>query len=116
MTIGSRQRSSSNRSNTSDRRGPPTPQSASRAQLAVPTDLILNDVPGLNSAPSSLLIPSHGTGSPYPLLPAGNTPYSTSPRGRAHTVADANLLQRQQSYRREPTSIMHPHYIPPPPP
>lgn len=120
MTIGPRQRSSSNRSNTSDRgrRGPPTPLSTCRAQLALPSDLVLNDVSGINTASSSssLLTPPHGSGSPYTPLSAGNTPHSSSPRPRAHTFADANILHRQQTYRREPTSIMHPQYIPPPPP
>ncbi|ORX97284.1 hypothetical protein BCR34DRAFT_607328 [Clohesyomyces aquaticus] len=116
MTIGSRQRSSSNISNASDRsarRGPPTPLSANRSNLAVPGDLLLNDVPSISSPPSSLLIPSGGTSSPYPLLSPGNAPYSTSPRGRAHTVADPNLVQRQHSYLTKPS--MHP-YLPPPPP
>lgn len=116
MTIASRQRSSSNISNTSDRsgrRGPPTPLSASRSNLGVPNDLLLNDVPSVGSPASSLLIPSGGTSSPYPLLSPGNNSYSTSPRGRAHTVADPNLIQRQQSYLQKP--VMH-QYIPPPPP
>ncbi|KAF2732820.1 MAP kinase [Polyplosphaeria fusca] len=110
MTIVSRQRSSSNISNTSDRSGrrcPPTPLSASRQNLGVPNDL------DVASPPSTLLTPS-STGSSYQqLLSPGNSPYSTSPRGRAHTVADPNLVQRQQSYLNKPT--MHP-YLPPPPP
>ncbi|KAF2466552.1 Pkinase-domain-containing protein [Lindgomyces ingoldianus] len=119
MTIGSRQRSSSNISNisnTSDRsgrRGPPTPLSANRSNLGVPTDLLLNDVPSVSSPPSSLLIPSGGTSSPYPLLSPGSASYSTSPRARAHTVADPKLVQRQHSYLTKPS--MHP-YLPPPPP
>jgi len=109
MTIASRQRSSSNISNTSDRarRGPPTPLSANRSNLTVP-----NDIGNLGSPPSSLLPPS-GPSSPYPLLSPGLVNHSTSPRGRAHTVAEPNLLQRQQSYRQQ--SAMH-QYIPPPPP
>ncbi|KAF2685847.1 MAP kinase [Lentithecium fluviatile CBS 122367] len=113
MTIASRQRSSSNISNTPDRpdrRGPPTPLSASRSNLGVPNDLQFSD--SLGSPPSSLHPPS-GPSSPYPLLSPGLVNHSTSPRGRAHTVADPNLLQRQQSYRQQ--SAMH-QYIPPPPP
>ncbi|KAF2815447.1 Pkinase-domain-containing protein [Mytilinidion resinicola] len=118
MTIGSRQRSSSNRSNTSDRadrRGPPTPLSAIRTQLAVPTDLVLNDVPGLTNSSSSLLIPP-SAGSPYPSYSNAPPKGSTSPRPRAYTYADSNYLQRQQNYRPESLSMMHPHNIPPPPP
>ncbi|KAF1956457.1 MAP kinase [Byssothecium circinans] len=111
MTIGSRQRSSSNISNRSNRRGPPTPLSANRSNLA-PHDS-RSDPPSLGSPPSALLTPSSGTSSPYTLLSPGNGTYSTSPRGRAHTVADPNLLQRQQSYLQKPA--MH-QYIPPPPP
>ncbi|KAF2106376.1 hypothetical protein BDV96DRAFT_332866 [Lophiotrema nucula] len=115
MTIGSRQRSSSNISNTSDRsgrRGPPTPLSANRTNLGVPNDF---DVSGIGSPPSSLLTPNGGTTSPYSqLLSPGNNTYSTSPRGRAHTVADPNLVQRQQSYLQKQT--MHPYLPPPPPP
>lgn len=116
MTIASRQRSSSNISNTSDRsgrRGPPTPLSANRSNLAVPGDLALKDASAVGSPPSSLLTPNGGTTSPYQLLSPANSSYSTSPRGRAHTVADPNLIQRQQSYLQKPA--MH-QYIPPPPP
>ncbi|CAI6338427.1 unnamed protein product [Periconia digitata] len=114
MTIASRQRSSSNISNSSDRRGPPTPLSANRQNLA-PTDP-RNDISSLAPSPSSLLHPSAGSHSPYPSLlsPSAGSPYPSSPRGRAHTVADPNLLQRQQSYRQQPT--MHQYNIPPPPP
>ncbi|KAF1994000.1 Pkinase-domain-containing protein [Amniculicola lignicola CBS 123094] len=101
MTIASRQRSSSNISNTSDRsgrRGPPTPLSTNRSNLDI----------SLISAPSSLLTPSAGNNSPYPqLLSPG------PPRGRAHTVADPNPVHRQQSYLNKQT--MH-QYLPPPPP
>ncbi|KAF2868941.1 hypothetical protein BDV95DRAFT_609203 [Massariosphaeria phaeospora] len=116
MTVGSRQRSTSNISNRSDRstrRAPPTPLSANRSNLGVPTDLQLRDVPGAGSPSASLLIPSSGAGSPYPLLSPASTPYSTSPRGRAHTVADPNPILRQQNYMQQPN--MH-QYIPPPPP
>ncbi|KAJ4300748.1 mitogen-activated protein kinase kinase kinase [Kalmusia sp. IMI 367209] len=109
MTIASRKRSTSNISNTSDRsgrRGPPTPLSGVRANLGLPE----HDVSTVGSPP--LLTPSGGAGSPYSLLSPGSN-YSTSPRGRAHTVADPNLIQRQQGYL--PQSTMH-QYIPPPPP
>ncbi|KAF2641626.1 hypothetical protein P280DRAFT_317770 [Massarina eburnea CBS 473.64] len=112
MTIASRQRSLSNISSRSDRHGPPTPLSANRSNLA-PHDA-RSEAPslGLGSPSSALLTPSSGTSSPYSLLSPANAGYSTSPRGRAHTVADPNL-QRQQSYRQKPA--MH-QYIPPPPP
>ncbi|KAF2257500.1 hypothetical protein CC78DRAFT_588475 [Lojkania enalia] len=117
MTIASRQRSSSNISNTSDRsarRGPPTPLSANRSNLGVPNELGATDLSGIASPPSSLLAPNGGTSSPYQLLSPSSGSYSTSPRGRAHTLADPNLVQRQQSYLQKPT--MHHPYLPPPPP
>ncbi|KAF2198764.1 hypothetical protein GQ43DRAFT_492882 [Delitschia confertaspora ATCC 74209] len=117
MPIGSRQRSSSNISNSSDRsgrRGPPTPLSISRSNLSVPGDLVLSDV---TSPSSSLLIPSGGSSSPYPSLLSPNTHlYNTSPRHRAHTVAEPNLTQRQHSYLQQATTTMHQYNIPPPPP
>ncbi|PSN62755.1 Pkinase-domain-containing protein [Corynespora cassiicola Philippines] len=122
MTIA-RQRSASNLSSSSDRRRarPPTPLSANRANLGVPSEgLLLNDVPAVNSPPSSLLIPSGGTSSPYPLLSPQHNPYSTSPRARAHTVADPALSQRppQQTFLPPLQSAMHQHQynLPPPPP
>lgn len=111
MTIASRQRSTSNISNPSDlsgRRAPPTPLSAVRSNLGLPD----YDVQSLVSPP--LLTPSAGAGSPYSLLSPGSS-YSTSPRARAHTVADPNLLQRQQQ-NYLPTSAMHQYNLPPPPP
>lgn len=116
MTIVPRQRSSSNISNTSDRTGrraaPPTPLSSHRPNLPLANDLHPLDASNLASPPSSLLTPG-GISSPYPLLSPVSGPYSTSPRGRAHTVADPNLVQRQHSYLQ--SSTMHP-YLPPPPP
>lgn len=110
MTIASRQRSTSNISNPSDRsgrRGPPTPLSGGHSNLGLPE----YDVPNLVSPP--LLTPSGGAGSPYSLLSPA-TSYSTSPRARAHTVADPNLIPRQQNYLPQPA--MHQYNIPPPPP
>ncbi|KAF2011611.1 hypothetical protein BU24DRAFT_398259 [Aaosphaeria arxii CBS 175.79] len=115
MTIESRQRSSSNISSSSDRpsrRRPPTPLSANRFNLGAPGDLHdLSSSAALSS--QSHLSPASGTASPYQLLSPGGPPYNTSPRGRAHTVADPNLVQRHNSYRKKPN--MHP-YLPPPPP
>lgn len=106
MTTESRQRSSSNISSTSDRAGrrdPPGPLSS----RGTPNGLLSPDIPGVTSPPVGNL------GSPYPLLSPPNSALSTSPRGRAHTVADP-LVQRQHSYLQQ-RSAMH-HYIPPPPP
>lgn len=112
MTIASRQRSSSNISTTSDRRGPPTPLSAARSNLS-PNDL-RNLPSSLGPSSSALLSPSPGSSPLYPLHSPAASPYPPSPRGRAHTVADPNLIQRQQSYRQQ--SAMHQYNIPPPPP
>ncbi|KAI9844916.1 MAG: hypothetical protein M1837_005202 [Sclerophora amabilis] len=111
----SRQRASSERSNTAElnsrsaRPASPSPSVSifNRNPTArVPDDLILNDVPSLNvgrSAGSSLLIPSHGTGSPYPTISGSTSPYTqshspSSQRPRAHTSVESNLLL-QNSYR-----------------
>lgn len=120
MPISYRQRSASNISvsNQSDRAGGRrTPLSASRASLnlSIPSDLVLNEVPTVGDSASALLIPAGTSNSPYPLLSPGPNPisYSTSPRARAHTVADPKALQRAPPYRSP--DPMHP-YIPPPPP
>ncbi|KAL8789086.1 MAG: hypothetical protein Q9213_001349 [Squamulea squamosa] len=78
--VASRHRSSSARSNNSDlnSRQTSTPSPSSfphQSGNSVPEDLILNDVPtyGASQATSSLLIPSQGTGSPYPSISSGGT-------------------------------------------
>jgi hypothetical protein len=104
MITENRQRSSSNISNSSDRahrRGPPPPLSTNRTNLNA-----------LASPPNSLLTPLSG-GSQYSLLSPGGAARSSSPRGRAHTVADSNLVQRQHSYA-QPSAMSF--YPPPPPP
>jgi mitogen-activated protein kinase kinase kinase len=104
MTTESRQRSSSNLSSSSDRaarRGPPPPLSTNR-----------NNLSALTSPPNSLLTPLSGS-SQYSLLSPGGAARSTSPRGRAHTVADPHLVQTQQSYLQRPNMSFYP---PPPPP
>jgi hypothetical protein len=100
----SRQRSASNFSSNPDRtarRGPPPPLSTTRSALG-----------GLVSPLNSLLTPLNGPGSQYSLLSPGGAARSTSPRGRAHTVADPHLIQRQQSYLQNSTM----YNLPPPPP
>ena len=107
----SRQRSSSARSNNSDcnPRQVSTPSPSAFAQHqpgAVPEDLILSDVPtygAASNAQSSLLVPSQGTGSPYPAISAGGSPYApssatTTQRPRASTAADPVSAQ-QANYR-----------------
>ncbi|KAF9731653.1 MAP kinase kinase kinase [Paraphaeosphaeria minitans] len=110
MTIASRQRSTSNISNGSDRsarRGPPPSLSGPRSTVGLPE----HDIQNLVSPP--LLTPNGGTGSPYSLLPPGSS-YTTSPRTRPHTVADPNPIQRHPNYSSQAT--MHQYNIPPPPP
>lgn len=104
MTIEHRQRSSSSLPNTSERanrRGPPPPLSTNRNNLSA------------LSPPNTLLTPLSGTNPQYSLLSPGGAARSTSPRGRAHTVADPNLLQRQHSYVQHSAMSFYP---PPPPP
>ncbi|KAI9680812.1 MAG: hypothetical protein M1817_004252 [Caeruleum heppii] len=116
----SRQRSSSARSNNPEPQGrdarTPSPSNYPRVvgSVVVPDDLVLHDVPSYkaaNSSSSSLLIPSHGVGSPYPTISGPNSPYAQpqspfSRRPRAHTSAETNLLQQsgyQPSHRLGPT-------------
>jgi hypothetical protein len=103
MSTEPRQRSASNLSTASDRnprRGPPPPLSTNRSNISA-----------LASPPSSLLTPLSGS-SQYSLLSPGGAVRASSPRGRAHTVADPNLIQQQQNYAQR--SAMS--YWPPPPP
>ncbi|KAI9822430.1 MAG: hypothetical protein M1827_000149 [Pycnora praestabilis] len=106
-----RQRSSSARSNNSDINGrqasspSPIPFTLSQTAVQLPDDLILNDVPSYNvsSSSSSLLIPSYGSGSPYPTISGGNSPYiqmsqQLGARPRAHTSADQEVIS-QNNYR-----------------
>ncbi|KAH8644156.1 MAP kinase kinase kinase [Alternaria alternata] len=112
MTQEPRQRSASNISNPSDpaaRRGP-------RPNRIPHTNLPLPEIPSVTSSPSSSLQPLglSNLGSPYPSFsPGGASAPSTSPRARAHTVADPLTTHRQQPYLDGPA--MH-QYIPPPPP
>lgn len=105
MTIDEpRQRSSSSLSNTTERanrRGPPPPLSPNRNNLSA------------FSPPNTLLTPLSGTNPQYSLLSPGGAARSHSPRGRAHTVADGNLVQRQHSYTQQSAMSFYP---PPPPP
>jgi hypothetical protein len=106
MTIEHRQRSESSLSNTSDRanrRGPPPPLSTNRSNLSA-----------LSPPTNTLLTPLSGTNPQYSLLSPGGAARSSSPRGRAHTVADPNAIQRQHSYVQH--SAMSSFYVPPPPP
>lgn len=101
----SRQRSSSARSNKSDitQRQTSTPSPSHYPQnggIAVPEDLILSDVPtyGNGSAQSSLLVPSQGSGSPYPAISGGGTTYTqgllaASHRPRANTADQTSAQQ-----------------------
>lgn len=106
----------------------------------MPEDLILNDVPtyGANNAQSSLLVPSQGSGSPYPAISGGGTPYTqafaASQRPRASTADQASgqlgsyrpsprsgaghLSNYQQGQRHGSGTAMDPRvpYIPGPPP
>lgn len=134
MTATVRERSGSSQSTASDGRSTQTPpQSKQNAYpAAVPSGLVLEDVPNPRNASSPLLVPpSRGGGSPYPILPNLNTQ-----RPRANTYNEPKLYQTQSSYRqynmtRNAPSVMHAHihpayrpspgqqgqqYIPPPPP
>ncbi|KAL8999624.1 MAG: hypothetical protein Q9169_001584 [Polycauliona sp. 2 TL-2023] len=97
--VASRHRSSSARSNNSDlnprQTSSPSPSPfPHQSGNSVPEDLILNDVPtyGASQTNSSLLIPSQGTGSPYPSISScGGTssfpqPPSSPARPRASTT------------------------------
>ncbi|KAL9026903.1 MAG: hypothetical protein Q9196_004505 [Gyalolechia fulgens] len=140
----SRHRSSSARSNNSDpnARQASTPSPSPYPQHSgstVPEDLILNDVPtyGASTAPSSLLIPSQGTGSPYPSIASGSASSHPQPppspaRPRASTTdlpvgqgiyrsgqRGQNFLGYQQGQRHASTAQAmdsRPPYIPGPPP
>ena len=134
MTATIRERSGSTRSATSDGRTTQTPPQSNRNAYpsAVPSGLVLEDVPNHRNASSPLLVPpSFGGGSPYPVLPNLN-----SQRPRANTYGEPILYQNQGGYSqynvaRNPPSAMHAHihpayrpspgqqgqqYIPPPPP
>ncbi|OBT49003.1 STE/STE11 protein kinase [Pseudogymnoascus sp. WSF 3629] len=132
----SRQRSSSIRSNYSDINRSTSPATRTTNEGgAFPNDLILNDVPTYYTAgnsPSSLLIPSHGSGSPYPSLSASSSifPPGTGRRHRALTAETAppphTIQNNSNSYR--PATRAGPNmpmyqpgqrpggYVPPPPP
>jgi hypothetical protein len=114
MPQESRQRAQSNISNTSDRRGP---ISTPRHHRNPPNSLPQPEIPTVTSPPSSSLTPLglSNLGSPYPQLSPGGAgaARASSPRGRAHTVADPQIPQRQLNYAQGPA--MH-QYIPPPPP
>lgn len=101
----SRQRSLSARSNKSDinQRQTSSPSPSHYPQnggTPVPEDLILSDVPpyGNGNAQSSLLVPSQGSGSPYPAIPGGGTIYTqgllaASHRPRANTTDQTSAQQ-----------------------
>ena len=144
--MSSRHRSSSARSNNSDlnQRQASTPSPSPYLHQPgnnVPEDLILNDVPtyGASHVSSSLLIPSQGTGSPYPSISSGGSSSYTQPppspaRPRAstadvpggqglyrsnHRAGGQNYPGYQQGQRHATTSQAmdsRPPYIPGPPP
>lgn len=101
----SRQRSSSARSNKSDinQRQISTPSPSHYPQnggTSVPEDLILSDVPtyGNGNAQSSLLVPSQGSGSPYPAISGCGATYTqgllaASHRPRANTADQTSTQQ-----------------------
>lgn len=101
----SRQRSSSARSNKSDinQRQTSSPSPSHYPQnggTPVPEDLILSDVPTYanGNAQSSLLVPSQGSGSPYPAISGGGTTYAqgllaASHRPRANTADQTSAQQ-----------------------
>ena len=98
-----RKRSSSARSNNSENsiRLTPTP-SPLNGSINIPEDLILNDVPSYHTSTTSLLIPSQGSGSPYPAISGGGSPYpqshvSTPQRARASTADQSGGQQRGYS-------------------
>ncbi|KZF18873.1 Pkinase-domain-containing protein [Xylona heveae TC161] len=93
-------RSSSARSENSVRTTSPDRPLSEQSSWVVPDDLILNDVPGYNvgASASALLIPSHGTGSPYPSISASHHQSNqnrTSPvhRNRAYSSTDPSKHQ-----------------------
>ncbi|MCJ1470855.1 hypothetical protein MMC07_009502 [Pseudocyphellaria aurata] len=105
----SRQRSSSARSNNSEfnqrQTLSPSPSHYPQNQpgIAVPEDLILSDVPtyGHINAHSSLVVPSQGTGSPYPAISGSGTAHtqalSASQRPRASTADQTNVQGSSRS-------------------
>lgn len=129
----SRQRSSSTRSNYSEINRSASP--ATRTTNEGGNDLILNNVP-TGSNPGSLLIPSHGSGSPYPTISASSSIYprpGVGQRPRAltaettspHTIQDnsyrpatraPSMPMYQPGQRHGPGSSAPGGYVPPPPP
>ncbi|KFY06797.1 hypothetical protein V492_07739 [Pseudogymnoascus sp. VKM F-4246] len=130
----SRQRSSSTRSNLSEINRSVSPATRHTNEG---NDLILNNVPtytaGSNSG--SLLIPSHGSGSPYPSISASSSiyPSGVGQRPRAltgetalHTTQNnsyrpatregSNMPMYQPGQRHGPGSSAPGGYVPPPPP
>jgi hypothetical protein len=102
MTIDSRQRSQSTLDTAADhaaRRRPPPPLFTNRTNLASPS--------------GPLLTPLSGSSPHFALLSPGGSARASSPRARAHTVADPHLIQRQQSYAQHSAMSFYP---PPPPP
>ncbi|KFY26309.1 hypothetical protein V491_01349, partial [Pseudogymnoascus sp. VKM F-3775] len=100
----SRQRSSSTRSNRSE-----TNRTANEGG-AFPNDLILNDVPTYYTAgsnPGSLLIPSHGSGSPYPSISVSSFIYPSvvgrRPRALTAETASPPAIQNNNNSNRPAT-------------
>ncbi|KAL8808759.1 MAG: hypothetical protein Q9200_004044 [Gallowayella weberi] len=106
--VTSRHRSSSARSNNSDlnsrQTSSPSPSPyPHQSGSTVPEDLILNDVPtyGASPATSSLLIPSQGTGSPYPSISSnGTSSYSQPPPSPARPRASTTDLPTSHAFLR----------------
>ncbi|KAI9860167.1 MAG: hypothetical protein M1813_006277 [Trichoglossum hirsutum] len=113
----SRHRSSSARSNGSDiNRNTPSPSNFQQnsTSLGVPEDPRLNELPtynGANNSSSPLLVPSYGSGSPYP--PPYNQTHSQSARPRAQTSVEPSASQ-QSNLRpsTRPGAQMHTTYQP----
>ncbi|KAL8968743.1 MAG: hypothetical protein Q9197_004720 [Variospora fuerteventurae] len=141
----SRHRSSSARSNNSDfnsrQASTPSPSPYQHhPSTTVPEDLILNDVPTYGASPSasSLLIPSQGTGSPYPSISSSGAsshpqppPSPARPRASTTDLPPGPGLYRSnqrggqgylgyQQGQRHASSVQamdtRPTYIPGPPP
>ncbi|KAI9794670.1 MAG: hypothetical protein M1835_006484 [Candelina submexicana] len=139
-----RQRSSSARSTSSDLASRQTlsrsPSSflSKRTAAHVPNDLILNDVPNQSpaAASSSLLVPSSGTGSPYPSVSGGGhnlvlSSILTTSRPRAHTSSEKDLgahnsyrpstgsgsvVPMHNAYQPSQRHVAAAQYVPAPPP
>jgi len=130
-----RQRSSSARSDNLDVDRGAQPATQLTAATSVPGDLVLNDVPAynVNSSSSSFLLPSYGSGSPYPTITPSSSQYTLTQRPRAATIEPSSpsvanntyrglsrpvpgLAMYQPGQRHASGSMASGQYVPPPPP